>query len=391
MAPRTILHIGTGGAGATCVAAATARRLAAAGTETLLLSLDPGQDLGDLLGERLVTRARAVGERLEAAQVVAQDELERRGGAVQGWLGDALVRRGIDRITAAELVAAPGMDELFGLVELERHHRAGRHDAIVVDCGARGPALRMLALPDLARFWLEKALPQRSAMTAAARPLAQLDLRLPGGAGAAQRLVRELIAVSELLRDRERTSVRLVATADPPAVLAAERVATGLALYDLPVDAVVVNRVLPGDASGTLAARAAREGALAEWIAQAFAPIPVLRAPLLDDDVAGPDALDRLGDAVFAEADPADVLHTGAAHDLEMGAHGATLRLDLPFARREELDVKQVGLDLVVRVGPHKRVIALPPALADYGPLGAAFDDGALHVSFTRTPATADD
>jgi len=114
MAPRTILHIGTGGAGTTSVAAATARRLAARGVPTLLLSLDPAQGLADILGEPLATLPRMVAPGLDAAQVVAQDELERRGSTLQAWLGDALVRRGVDRIAAVELVAVPGMDELCG-------------------------------------------------------------------------------------------------------------------------------------------------------------------------------------------------------------------------------------------------------------------------------------
>ena len=391
MAPRTILHIGTGGAGTTSVAAATARRLAARGVRTLLLSLDPAQGMADVLGEPLVTAPRAIAPGLDAAQVLAQDELERRGSALQDWLGDALVRRGVDRIAAVELVAVPGMDELFGLLELHRRCEAAGHEAIVVDCGGAARALRMLALPDVARWWLEKAFPQRSAMTASARGLAPLDLKLPGGAGAAQRLVRELIATSELLRDHERVSTRLVLTADRPALAAAQRAATGLALYDLALDAVVVNRLLGEQPSGPLARRAGREAVVADAAQAAFAPIPVLCAALLDDDVAGAHGLDRLGDELFAGTDAGALLHEQPVHDLEVGASAARLQLDLPFAGREEIDVKQVGIDLVVRVGAYKRTIALPPALADYRPQGATFTDGALHVTFARTPASADD
>ncbi len=390
MAPRTILHTGTGGVGATSVAAATAHRLAAAGTSTLLLSLDPAQGLADILLEPLTRVPRAIAPGLDAAQVLAQDELERRAGALDDGLGDALVRRGVDRISAVELVALPGMDELFGLLELRRHREAGRHEAIVVDCGGAARALRMLALPDVARWWLEKVVPQRSAMTAATRPI---DVKLPRGGGAAQRIVRELIATNELLRDHERTSVRLVLTADRPAVAAAQRAATGLALYDLPLDAVIVNRLLgAGDgATGALAARAAREAAVCADVEAAFAPVPVMRAALLEDDVLGPAPLERLGEELFRGADAGALLHEQRVHDLEVGASAATLRLDLPFSGRDEIDVKQVGIDLLVRAGAHKRTIALPPALADYRPQGATFTDGALHVTFARTPVSADE
>ena len=36
----------------------------------------------------------------------------------------------------------------------------------------------------------------------------------------------------------------------------------------------------------------------------------------------------------------------------------------------------------MVRVDGHKRTLMLPPALGDYRPSGASFDNGALHVTF---------
>ena len=49
MAPRTILYTGKGGVGKTSVAAATARRCAAAGLATVVMSTDPAHSLGDAL------------------------------------------------------------------------------------------------------------------------------------------------------------------------------------------------------------------------------------------------------------------------------------------------------------------------------------------------------
>ena len=49
MAPRTILYTGKGGVGKTSVAAATARRVAASGIDTVVLSTDPAHSLADSL------------------------------------------------------------------------------------------------------------------------------------------------------------------------------------------------------------------------------------------------------------------------------------------------------------------------------------------------------
>ena len=43
-----------------------------------------------------------------------------------------------------------------------------------------------------------------------------------------------------------------------------------------------------------------------------------------------------------------------------------------------------------MRVDGHKRTMLLPPALDDLQPSGAAFEDGALIVTFARAVATAD-
>jgi arsenite-transporting ATPase len=74
--------------------------------------------------------------------------------------------------------------------------------------------------------------------------------------------------------------------------------------------------------------------------------------------------------------------HTALAERLTVGPDSATLRLELPFAAKGEIEVRKVGLELIVKVGQQKRTLMLPPALGDYRPRGARFTDGALTVSF---------
>src|SRR4051794_11343187 len=144
MAPRTILYTGKGGVGKTSVAAATARRCAAAGLDTVVLSTDPAHSLGDALEAPLGPGAERVGDRLWAQQVSAQDELERNWSAVQEWLGEMLVERGVDRISAEELTVPPGMDELFSLLQIKRHHEDPRFVVVIRD---RAPPRAQPRLP----------------------------------------------------------------------------------------------------------------------------------------------------------------------------------------------------------------------------------------------------
>src|SRR5215210_7713098 len=142
MAPRTILYTGKGGVGKTSVAAATARRCAAAGLRTVVLSTDPAHSLSDSLEAELGAEPTRCGDGLFGQEVQAQ--MERHWDAVQDWLSELLAERGVDRISAEELTVPPGMDELFSLLQIKRHHEADEYDCVVVDCAPTGETLRLL-------------------------------------------------------------------------------------------------------------------------------------------------------------------------------------------------------------------------------------------------------
>jgi arsenite/tail-anchored protein-transporting ATPase len=387
MAPRTILYTGKGGVGKTSVAAATARRCAAAGARTLVLSTDPAHSLADSLQAEVGAAPTAVGGGLWAQQVQAQEELEHHWSAVQDWLGGVLAERGVDRIAADELTVPPGGDELFSLLQLKRHSDSGEWDTIVVDCAPTGETLRLLSFPDAARWWLDKVLGRESAMLSAARPFARafLDLQLPDDRVVAdvQGLVQSLIDMHELLRDTSRVSLRLVMTPDRMVIAEAMRTFTYLNLYGYLTDAVVVNRVFPDELDGTYfgAWRDVQAEQLA-LVESAFAPVPILRAPYFEQEVLGDAMLDRLAGALFEARDPAGVLHDRLAQELSMIDGRAELRLDLPFARKGDVALRKIGLELVVRVDGQKRTIVLPGALAGFKPTGAALKDGSLVVAF---------
>jgi arsenite/tail-anchored protein-transporting ATPase len=386
MRPRTILYTGKGGVGKTSVAACTARRCAEQGLRTLIISTDPAHSLSESLEAPLGAEPAPVSDRLWGQEVRAQDEMERHWSGVQEWLGELFLERGVDRISAEELTVPPGMDELFSLLRLQAQYESGDWEAIVVDCAPTGETLRLLSFPDVARWWIEKVFPMERQILAAARPLARslLDIPLPSEAVFAdiQRLSANLIAMNEILRDREHSSIRLVMNPDKMVIGEAMRTFTYLNLYGYLTDAVVVNRVFPAEVGDYFAGwRRVQEEHL-ELVQSAFAPVPVLRAPYFDQEVLGAEMLDRLASEVFGELNPASVLHDAITQELTLSEDGARLRLALPFASKGAISLKKVGLELIVGVDGQKRTIMLPPTLAALRPTEATFEDGALEVRF---------
>jgi arsenite-transporting ATPase len=396
MAPRTILYTGKGGVGKTSVAAATARRCAAAGLRTVVLSTDPAHSLSDSMEVELGGEPTQCGSDLYGQEVQAQEEMERNWEAVQDWLGDLLAERGVDRISAEELTVPPGMDELFSLLQIKRHHESGEFECIVVDCAPTGETLRLLSFPDVATWWLEKVFPWERRIVSAARPIARglLDLPLPGDAvfDDVERLARNLVAMNGILRDRSATTVRLVMNPDRMVVKEAMRTFTYLNLYGYLTDAVVVNRVFPEEAGeGYFAAWREVQQEHMELVRSAFSPVPILTAPFFPHEVLGGEMLDQLAGEVFAGREPAEILHTELSQELSADNGSATLRLPLPFAERGDIELKKIGLEVIVRVGGQKRTIILPPTMAAYSTSGARFEDGALHVFFRRDGSQTDE
>lgn len=388
MQPRTILYTGKGGVGKTSVAACTARRCAAAGLRTLVLSTDPAHSLAESLEVELGAEPTPAGDRLWGQEVKAQDEMERHWAGVQDWLGELFVQRGVDRISAEELTVPPGMDELFALLRLQVQHHCGDWEAIIVDCAPTGETLRLLSFPDAARWWIEKVFPVEHQILAAARPIARslLDIPLPSQAVFAdiQRLSQNLIAMNEILHDREHSTIRLVMNPDKMVIGEAMRTFTYLNLYGYLTDAVIVNRVFPSEVGDYFAGwRRVQEESL-ELVRSAFSPVPVLCAPFFEQEVLGAEMLDRLAGALFNDAghDPAAVLHHALTQELEVTEDGARLRLALPFASKGDISLKKIGLELMVGVDGQRRTIILPSAMASFRPAGATFEDGALEVIF---------
>jgi arsenite-transporting ATPase len=410
---RVVLYTGKGGVGKTTTAAATAVCAAARGARALLLSADPAHSLGDVLGLRLgakpsrvppparlraparaaPARARAVrparrGFALDAVELDARVEMERHFGRVREWLVELFRWQGIEEAVAEELALLPGAEELAALLAVEEHARGGAWDLVVVDCAPTGSALRLLTLPDAARSAMRVLLRAQRAIAALVAPLARGVLSVPLPEAAVFRdaevlLYRRLRGLRRLVGGA-RTSVRLVVTSERMVIDEAARAHTDLALFSVPVDAVVMNRMLPE--------AAAREAFFRDWsrveaqrlaeVEARFAPLPVLRAPLREDEVVGVDALAAHGDELFGDRDPSALLSPGARLRFARDARGLRLECPLPHAEAGSLRVAKRDGELFVGTGAHRRAIALPRPFASASLGAARLRGGTLVVRF---------
>jgi arsenite-transporting ATPase len=384
---RILLFTGKGGVGKTSVAAATALASADAGQRTLVMSTDPAHSLADSFGIELGGEPTRIAKRLRGQQLDAQARMEESWAEIQRWLVDVFNWAGVDAIEAEELAVVPGLDEVFALGDIKTYAESGDWDTLVVDCAPTAETIRLLSLPDILSWYMERVFPAGRRVNRVLSPVLARVTNLPVAGdevfGATRRFYDRLDGVKEVLSDRARTSVRLVVNPERMVIAEARRTYTYLSLFGYRVDAVVVNRLLPDEVTDPWFAqwKQAQAGHL-ETIREAFAPLPLLRARLAEDEIVGVDRLRRFGKELYAKVDPLAVLHD---HDpIEVVADGdeRVLVLELPFADRDDVEVGRRGDELLVTVGPYRRALVLPDSLRRREVTAAKLRKGKLRVRF---------
>lgn len=385
---RVLLFTGKGGVGKTSVAAATALRAAGAGLRTLVISTDPAHSLADALDVELGPRPTRVTDRLEGEQIDARQRLEENWREIQSYLVALLSWGGVGEVEAEELSVVPGLEEVFSLIDVKRHVEAGMHDLLVVDCAPTAETLRLLSLPDVLGWYMERIFPLDGRIARAVRPVLGKVTTMPlpedSMLDSVRRLHRNLDGVRDILTDGATTSVRLVLNPEKIVVAEARRTYTYLQLFGYHVDAVVVNRLLPDAITDPYFTRwKALQAEHLRTIREGFAGVPVLIAPLFDDELVGCGALGRMADAVYDGRDVQAILAHEPPLRFVRDDAGWMLHLALPFVDKHEVDLLRRDDELYLKVGAHTRSIMLPAALQRCSVGGARMDGGRLTVRFT--------
>ena len=393
--PRVVLVTGKGGVGKTTTAAAMAVESARAGRRTLVMSTDVAHSLGDALEIDLRTspaweQTLPVEERLHAQAVGSRTSVAADWGTLRDYLLTVLDSVGVDPVVAEELTALPGADEISALLTLGHHVTSGTWDVIIVDCAPTAETLRLLALPEVLGWHLDRLMPAQRRLLTAMRPAAAAAAGLPMPTGAVLDVIatwRTHMAQIRTMLTSDRASVRIVLTPENVVIAEARRILTSLSLHGYAVDAVVVNRVIPVDDDPWRSAWNSAQAAGIETIAESFHGTAVLTAPYLAGEPTGPDALSDLAEQTTCL--------DGQLPDLDAPVHSQGLRVEpegeefvlvlpLPLARSGDVDLARRSDDLVVDVGGVRRVIALPSVLRRCIVKNAGVRSGELRVRFVR-------
>lgn len=384
---RIILYTGKGGVGKTSVAAATALRCADLGYRTMVLSTDAAHSLADSFDLKIGSEPTELAPNLGAQEIDVLYQMNKYWGKVQEYFRSLLQWRGVDELIADEVSVLPGMDELASLLQIVYLADSGKYDVIVVDCAPTGETLKLLSLPEVAKWYLTHVFPlERTAMRLASPFMrAVTDMPIPDDEmfETVKGLILQLDRMHKLLSDTQTSSVRIVLNPEKMVIKEAQRTFTYINLYGFACDLIVSNRVLPESVTDpyfdALKHAQARYGQL---IQDSFAPVPIFKVPLFDQEVVGVEMLRRTADTLYGATDPSTILFEGNPQEIVHDGKGYALKLKLPFADKSDVHLTRAGDELAISVGNFRRNTILPRALAELEVQKAKMQDGNLVVNF---------
>lgn len=245
-----VMFSGKGGVGKTTLSCGFARRWAKLFPEEqiLLISTDPAHSLGDVLQTEVSDEALPVKD-LPNLKVRALDaeKLLLEFKEKYGKFLELLVERGSfvegEDLTPVWDLDWPGLDEIMGLLEIQRLLLENVVDRIVVDMAPSGHTLNLLEIKD----FLEIILNSLELFQEKHRVISQTFAKTYNADDVDDFLVKtksELTEGKQLLQNRDFTLCLIVAIAEPMSLLETERLLNSLHHLNIPCGNLFINRIL---------------------------------------------------------------------------------------------------------------------------------------------------
>ena len=383
---RIIIYTGKGGVGKTSMAAATACKIAKNGKKVLIMSTDQAHSLGDSFDIKVGKEPTKIMEDLDAMEIDSVYESEKSWGHLKNYFKEFLTSKGGSGIEVEELLVFPGLEELFSMFKILDVYESGEYDTVIVDCAPTGETLQLLKYPERLSGLIAKVLPMERKGVKLLGPVVEKLAKIPmpkdNVFDDVEHLMDKMERLQKLLLNKDVVSLRVVTTPEKIVISEAKRNFTCLYLYHYNVDAIIVNHIYP---------QQAMEGYFNKWIKlqeeglleiqKSFSEVPKFYVELQKKEIRSVEVLCEIGESIFADTDPNRVLFQKEIyiHDRE----NSSLKIYLPFADKEELELEQQGREIVVGVKNESRKFPIPEEFSDMEIEGAKFDEGYLNIRFS--------
>jgi arsenite-transporting ATPase len=287
----------------------------------------------------------------------------------------------------------PGMEDIVALIQLNDYVKRNEYDVIVLDCPPTSESLRFVSISTALDWYVRKRLKTDRRLAKLARPLVSLlsdsaGLYLPDEAyfNTLERIFESIKGVDDMLRDPSVTTVRLVTNAEKMVMRETQRAFMYFCMYGMTIDAVVINKIMPAEA-GSFNEWAQIQRDYVQDIANDFDPVPVAKLPMFAAEVCGIPRLETFANQLFDGTDAARVMVDAPTMGFEkLNEDEYLLRVAMPFAPKDQINMTRQKEDLIIRIGSFKRHILLPSAIQGLDAIAANMEGGKLVLRFKRKP-----
>ena len=268
-APEYVLYGGKGGVGKTTMAAATGLSSAAGGVRTLVVSTDPAHSLSDTYETDIPAEPARIREDmpLYAAEIDPDDAMDEgmfgakgdplggigemgdmmggMGGAGEGANAGGSDEGGLGSLFGGTM---PGADEAAAMRQLLEYLDDPRFDRVIVDTAPTGHTLRLLQLPEILDSMIGRVMKLRQRFSGMMDGLTGLfgGDDEPDPSADLDELQARIERLRGVLQDPEQTDFRVVTIPEEMSVAESERLVARLEEFSIPVNTLVVNRVMEG-------------------------------------------------------------------------------------------------------------------------------------------------
>jgi len=264
---RVIFFIGKGGVGKTTSSAAVASYLSSLGYKTLIVSLDPAHNLGDVFMLKLKDEPKKIANNLFGMELDMEKLIKnylRNLEESMKYMYRYLTVINLEKYFEV-LSYSPGIEEYATLEAIREILQKGDEwDIIVFDTPPTGLTLRVLALPKIAKIWTEKLIDIRRKILDKRLTIEKIhgerkfviegkEYKLPSKEEDDEVLKElrnyksEVEGVLESITDDAKTSVVAVMNPEMLALYETERARESLHKFKIPLNLIVVNKVIKLD------------------------------------------------------------------------------------------------------------------------------------------------
>ncbi len=313
---RTVFVIGKGGVGKTTTSAALAVTLAKKGYRTLIVSLDPAHNLGDVFMVKLKDEPKKLAENLYASELDMDKlikeylkHLEKNLKNMYRYLTVINLEKYFEVLSYS-----PGIEEYATLEAVRKILvRGDDWDIIIFDTPPTGLTLRVLALPRISLIWADKLIEIRRKILERRRAVAKIqgeqkfvvdgkEFILPKEEekDAVMKELREYRSevefVERVITNPEKTSVIAVMNPEMLPLYETERARESLKRFKIPFNLVVVNKVITLEKEiPELKVKLDAQERVLSGIEKKFRGIDIIKIPMFAEEPRGMERLEKLG------------------------------------------------------------------------------------------------